>query len=160
MRERLLRRLYVVPVFMNLGRLLFWMARFDRLERPALRLARLYATWVDRTHRTRPGDSPRELAVEWNRLMPSPRSAFPVTDVDEDTAYVEIRAACPLRGTGDALACWRSMEFDRALVAKAGGQLVVMESQSVTGGPCCKLAIRTEGASMDDLPVAHPRWRT
>ncbi|MEM6954872.1 MAG: hypothetical protein AAF645_04260 [Myxococcota bacterium] len=135
------------------------MSRIDRLESISLRLARVYAALVQWVHGKRRVESTEELADEWNRLMPSPREAFPIVDVQDETAFVEIRIKCPLRGSGDGEACWRSMEFDRALVSAAGGRLVVMESQAVTGGDCCRLAIRRDSANMDDLPVAHPRWR-
>ncbi len=156
----LLARLYRVPVFLLLGRPLFRISRFPRLEPVSLWMARVYARIVLGVLGRRPQSSPRDLADEWNRLMPEPRSAFPVLDADTETARVEIRVRCPLRGSGDAEACWRSMEFDRALIAASGGRLVVMESQSVTGGDRCRLAIRPAGSDLDDLPVAHPRWRS
>jgi len=157
--KKLLRAIYTVPVFISLGQVLFSMSRVDWLEPASLRMARFYAGLVHWTYGRRPQTTARELANEWNRLMPRPRSAFPVVNIEDDTAFVEIHVACPLRGTGNAEACWRAMEFDRALVAGSGGRLVVMESQSVTGGSCCKLAIRPAGSDIDDLPAAHPRWR-
>jgi len=144
---------------MATGRVLFAMSRVSWLESPSLGLARFFARVVHWVQGRRSADTAETLAQEWNRLMPAPRAAFPILRTEGETAYVEIRAKCPLRGTGDAEACWRSMEFDRELMRKAGGRLVVMESQSVTGGPSCKLAIRPANASVDDLPVAHPRWR-
>ena len=156
--KALLQRMYTLPFFVTTGRVLFSMSRVDMLEPVSLRLARLFAGLVHFTYGRRRKDSAADLAQEWNRLMPTPRSAFPITRVDGDTAFVEIRIRCPLRGTGNAEACWRSMEFDRALIKESGGTLVVLESQSVTGGECCKLAIRPQGADFTDLPVAHPRW--
>ena len=150
---------YTLPTFLVTGRVLFAMARVKRLEPVALRLARGFAWLVHSTFGRRKKTSAEALAREWNRLMPRPRSAFPIIRTENETAYVEIRIHCPLRGTQDAMACWRSMEFDRALMKPLGGALVVMESQSVTGGSCCKLAIRRAGADFSDLPVAHPRWR-
>lgn len=151
---------YTVPVFLLTGRPLFSMARRPSLEPVALRLARALAILVQMARGKRRVDpTPHALAREWQRLMPQPRAqAFPITKVEPDTAYVEIRLECPLRGTGDAEACWRAMAFDRALMQDAGSALVVLESQAVTGGDCCKLAIRPAGAALDDLPVAHPRW--
>ena len=157
--KRFLRSIYTLPMFINSGRPLFAMSKVSALEGISLRLARAFAGLVHYAHGVRPQESASELADEWNRLMPTPQDAFPVINTEGDTAYMEIRIECPLRGSGNAEACWRSMEFDRALVRASGGELVVMESQSVTGGECCKLAIRPKGASFDDLPVAHPRWR-
>ncbi|MFN3202852.1 MAG: hypothetical protein ACE366_30950 [Bradymonadia bacterium] len=158
--KALLRKIYTLPVFINTGRPLFFMSKFRWLEPLSLRLARCFAWMVHFTYGRRPQTSAEDLAQEWNRLMPRPRTAFPVVDTDGETAFVEIHVECPLRGSGHAEACWRSMEFDRALIQASGGRLVVMESQSVTGATCCKLAIRPAGADFDDLPVAHPRWRT
>ncbi|MEM1414594.1 MAG: hypothetical protein AAGH15_06830 [Myxococcota bacterium] len=156
--RRLLRRIYVLPLFVTTGRPLFAMARVRALEPVSLGLARLYAAMVHASFGRRRKANVSELADEWNRLMPSPREAFPVVSVEDDTAFVEIRIDCPLRGSGDAEACWRAMEFDRTLVRKSGGALVVLASQSV-GGSRCRLAIRREGARFEDLEVAHPRWR-
>ncbi|MEL6348231.1 MAG: hypothetical protein AAFV53_34295 [Myxococcota bacterium] len=157
--KALLARIYTLPVFLIVGRLLFSMSRVAGLEPIALRVAQRYAWLVHVVLGKRPQETVDGLAQEWNRLMPTPRTAFPVIKTEDDTAYVEIRIRCPLRGSGDAAACWRAMAFDRELIEASGGQLVVMESQSVTGGECCKLAIRKAGADFDDLPVAHPRWR-
>ena len=148
--KKLLRSIYTLPFFINAGRPLFAMAKVRALEPVSLRMARSFARLVHFAHGVREHDEPRELADEWNRLMPTPREAFPVIDVEGDTAFVEIRIECPLRGSGDAEACWRSMEFDRALIRESGGELVVMESQSITGGSCCRLAIRPKGASFDE----------
>ncbi|MEL6179299.1 MAG: hypothetical protein AAFS10_10110 [Myxococcota bacterium] len=158
--KRLLRMTYTLPVFINLGRVLFAISRVSWMEPISLRLARMFARTVHFAFGRRQVSGPEALAQEWNRLMPEPRSCFPVVDVEGETAFVEIRIHCPLRGSGDAEACWRSMEFDRALMEASGGKLVVMESQAVTGGTCCTLAIRGHDQTLDDLPVAHPRWRT
>lgn len=156
--KRLLRRVYTLPIFIALGRPLFAISRVPWLEPIALRLARTFAALVQWTYGRKAFTSAPELAEEWNRLMPKPRSAFPVIETDGDTAYVEIRIHCPLRGTGNSEACWRSMEFDRALIRNSGGRLVVLESQSVTGRDRCRLAIRPAGQDLSDLPAAHPRW--
>lgn len=154
----LLRRIYTVPFFIETGRPLFAMARVDRLEPAALWLARRFASLVRWTFGRREKADAQGLAEEWHRLMPKPRGAFPIVGTEGDTAYVEIHIRCPLRGTGNAEACWRSMEFDRALIEASGGTLVVLESQSVTGRERCRIAIRPKGSDMSDLDVAHPRW--
>ncbi len=158
--KTILAKLYRLPVFLLVGRPLFRISRIDGLEPVSIRLARFYAWTVLGILGRRRRSTAAELADEWNRLMPEPRTAFPIIEADGETAHVEIRVRCPLRGSGNAEACWRSMEFDRALIEASGGRLVVMESQSVTGGDRCRLAIRPDGADFDDLPVAHPRWRT
>jgi len=152
------RKIYTLPVFMGLGLPLFILAR-ARLFEPLTRfLARVDARIVLMMSGRRTPESPQELAEEWNRLMPTPRSNFPILKSDDRTAYVEIRVRCPFRGTGDAEACWRAMEFDRELVGSIGGQLIVMESQSNSGKDYCSLAIRRSGDDLSDLEAAHPRW--
>jgi hypothetical protein len=58
------------------------------------------------------------LGREWQRLMPNPK-LMPITRVEGDTAYGEIRVHCPLRGSGDVHACHRLMSYDRALMRPA-----------------------------------------
>ena len=154
----MLRKIYTLRVFMGIGWPLFILAR-SRLFEPFVRfLARLDARIVLLVLGRRTPASPQELAEEWNRLMPTPRSNFPILKSDDRTAFVEIRVKCPFRGTGDAEACWRAMEFDRELLGSVGGQLVVMESQSNSGKDYCSLAIRRSGDDISDLQAAHPRW--
>ena len=156
--RRLIKRIYTLKVFIIVGRLLFTSSRFKSVEIFSLGLARFYAWTVTLVHGKNHTQTPQKIAEEWRRLMPTPHSHFPIVGGDDRTAYMEIRIHCPLRGSGDPLACWRSMEFDRALMRGTGGRLLVMESQSVTGNDFCRLAIRRENDSFDDLPVAHPRW--
>lgn len=158
--RQLLDRIYQQPLFVALGRPLWWLARRPSLERTALRTGRFYGALVHGLLGPRRAPtSAGELAERWSRLMPHPRSDFPVVSDDGRTAYVEIHLHCPLRGSGDSAACWRAMSFDRELLRRMGGQLVVMQSQS-TQGTCCRLAIRAAGDDVSDLPVADPRWLT
>ena len=154
----LFRRIYTLPVFIVLGLPIFFMARVRLFDHFARFLARFFARIVLMVFGRRTHDSPQELAEEWNRLMPAPRSRFPILESDGRTAHVEIRIRCPLRGTGNAEACWNAMEFDRALLQSIGGQLVVIESQSNSGKDHCRLAIRRLGDDVSDLEAAHPRW--
>ena len=98
----------------------------------------------------------KELANTWQQLMPPDGKAFfKIKDTDQETAFVGIHVHCPLRGTGDAHACHRLMNYDRQLMKQVGGQLIVLDSQSNSGKDYCRLAIRTEGANVDDLTPAH-----
>ncbi|MEL6185712.1 MAG: hypothetical protein AAFU79_13900 [Myxococcota bacterium] len=94
------------------------------------------------------------VAREWQRMFPS-RRMVPIVEETEDTVIAEIHARCPLRGTGDAHACYRMMAYDRKMLGALGGQLVVLESQSVTGEGPCRVALRAAGAPLDDLVPAH-----
>lgn len=93
---------------------------------------------------------------EWQRMFPSPERV-PITGRDERTVYAEIHERCPLRGTGDVHACHRMMEYDRRMLERIGGQLVVLRSQSEPGRTHCEVAIRLAGAPTDDLIPAHLR---
>ena len=99
-----------------------------------------------------------ELADRWMEMMPPDgQEHFKVTKTDSDTAFAEIHLHCPLRGTGDVQACYKLMNYDRKLMEKVGGQLIVLESQSNSGKDHCKLAIRPINADNGDLTPAHER---
>ncbi len=85
------------------------------------------------------------IAEEWQKMFPGGKKILPITEVKNDTVYAEIRMKCPLRGTGDALACHRLMEYDRTMVKNIGGIFTVVESQSNSGKEFCKVAFRRKG---------------
>ena len=97
-----------------------------------------------------------EIGQEWQRMFPS-RKLVPITDSTEDTVYAEVRARCPLVGSGDATACYHLMEYDRRLLERIGGEFVVLESRADRGIPACRVAIRAQGAPLEDLTPAHVR---
>lgn len=88
-------------------------------------------------------------------MPPDGQKHFKISEIKDDTAYTEIHLHCPLRGSGNAHACYKLMNYDRKLMEAVGGQLVVLESQSNSGEKYCKLAIRKRGESVDDLQQAH-----
>lgn len=97
-----------------------------------------------------------DLAKTWQSLMPPyGKTYFKITNITQDTAYTEIHLHCPLRGSSNVEACHKLMNYDRQLMKKVGGQLVVLESQSNSGMPYCKLAIRRVDQSIEDLVPAH-----
>ena len=106
-------------------------------------------------NKPRPATNTAALSQTWQELMPpEAKGLFPIKETDEQTAYVEIHVHCPLRGTGNNHACHKLMNYDRKLMEKVGGQLIVLESQSNSGKPYCRLAIRKAGAPTDDLTPA------
>ncbi len=128
-------------------------------RRPLLRplsdgLTHALAAVAIRSKRIGRAASLAELGTLWQRSFPSAKQV-PVTSVTEDTVYAEIHTPCPLRGTGDVQACFRMMEFDRAIVGHAGGQFVVLQSQATPGVSHCRVAMRMAGASLDGLVAAH-----
>jgi hypothetical protein len=96
------------------------------------------------------------LGAAWQRSFPSAKQV-PLEAVTADTVYARIETPCPLRGSGDTMACWRMMEYDRAVAAAAGGQFVVLQSQAEPGVTACRVALRRSGAALDDLVPAHVR---
>lgn len=96
------------------------------------------------------------LAETWKELMPPDgQENFKIAEINQDTAFVEIHLHCPLRGTGKVNTCYSFMNYDRALMKQVGGSLTVLESQSNSGKPYCKLAIRKIDSSTEDLVPAH-----
>jgi len=120
-------------------------------------IARLLAAFTWRRNKGRRQDTVDGAAAEWRRMFGLDRY-WRIAEVTDRTAHAEIHFPCSLEGSGDLAACHRLMEYDRALLHKIGGQLVVLESRAdprVRG--CCKLAIRLDGDSRGDLVAAHEK---
>jgi hypothetical protein len=100
-----------------------------------------------------------KLGAEWQRSFPSVKQV-PITRIDANTVYAEIHTPCPLRGTGDTLACYKMMNFDRTVVAQAGGEFVVLSSQAEPGHTFCRVAMRFKGEAVKDLIPAHLKPKT
>lgn len=98
----------------------------------------------------------QELGQTWQKSFAA-KKLIPITGIDENTLYAEIRIKCPLRGSGDTLACHRMMNFDRQILEQAGGQFLVLESQAVPGVHHCKVAMRLKDQPADDLVQAHEK---
>ncbi len=110
-------------------------------------------TWISK--KGQPKSTVGDISEEWRRMFGLNRF-WKIKSIDNDTAYCEIRFECALERTGDLQACHRLMEYDRALLGKIGGQLIVLESRAdpqVTG--CCTVAIRKRGDTRTDLIAAH-----
>jgi hypothetical protein len=158
--KSILKKLYSMPVFM----LTLWVTgnliRIPRLA-PLVRatnaaLGRLVVwTWSER-HR----EDVVDIATAWTDLMPSPKSKFPILKVEDGIAFGEIHVHCPLRGTGNNLACFHLMEFDRSIITKLGGELVVTESQSTSGRDYCTVAIKKKETEWKSIKSAWPTLTT
>jgi len=99
-------------------------------------------------------ESIQALTKEWLRMFP--RETCSIEKVEDETGYGLVHANCPLVGTGDVAACYKMMEYDRALMRKIGGKLTVIESRAnpnVKGA--CKIAIRKLDDKRNDLIPAH-----
>jgi hypothetical protein len=105
-------------------------------------IARLLAAFTWWRNRGRRQHTVQGAALEWRRLF-GLDEYWRVARIEDDTAYAEIHFPCSLERTGDVAACHRLMEYDRALLAKIGGELTVLASRAdprVQG--CCQVAIR------------------
>jgi len=118
-------------------------------------IARLLATYSVLINNGERKDSVEAIAEEWRRIF-GLNQFWKIDRVENDTAYCEIHFKCSLEKTGDIQACYRLMEYDRAMLEKIGGQMVVLESRAdpkVTGS--CKVAIRKLEDRRADLIPAH-----
>jgi hypothetical protein len=106
--------------------------------------------------RARPQADLEGVAVEWQRMFPS-AADVPITRISDDTAYAEVHIPCPHRGTGNVEGCYRMMKYDRKMLERIGGQLVILRSQAEPGVEICQLAIRKVGVTTADLTPAHRR---
>lgn len=98
-----------------------------------------------KTRRSKPklSASLNELGASWQRGFPSAKQV-PIVNVTTQAAFGEIRTPCPLRGSGDTLACWRMMAYDREVVHAAGGHFYVLHSQAEPGRTFCEIAVSFE----------------
>jgi hypothetical protein len=90
-----------------------------------------------------------ESAEEWQRMFPS-KKIVPITSVDGETVYAEIRSECPYRASGNVDGCYRMMEYDRKMMEKIGSKFIVVKSQAEAGVSHCQIAI---SKSTTDLPI-------
>jgi hypothetical protein len=97
-----------------------------------------------------------DLGRAWQSSFPSAKQV-PIEAITTETVFARIETPCPLRGSGRTAACWRMMEYDRAIAAAAGGQFAVLQSQAEPGVRHCRVALRMAGAEMSDLIPAHVR---
>jgi hypothetical protein len=107
-----------------------------------------------RSKKARKQNSIEGITDEWLRMFP--KGCCGIDKVVDATGYAMVMANCPLVGTGDVHACYRMMEYDRALLREIDAELTVVASSAdprVTD--CCKVAIRKQGDKRQDLIPAH-----
>jgi len=127
-----------------------WLARSESRAAVSRRVMGALALATIRIKGIRQAKSLNDLGRQWQRGFPSAKQV-PVTSVTDTTVYAEIHTPCPLRGTGNVDACHRMMEFDRRVVARAGGQFVVLQSQAEPGHTFCRVAMRWADADVREL---------
>jgi hypothetical protein len=133
-----------------------WFARRPAFNAVTRALMRGMARLAISAKGIRPAADAADLGAQWQRAFPSAKQV-PIRRVGGDTVYAEIHTPCPLRGSGDVHACHRMMEFDRAVLERAGGQFVVLRSQAEAGRTFCEVALRRAGAPVSDLVSAVAR---
>jgi len=106
--------------------------------------------------RARPQTGIEAVGREWQRMFARAEDV-PITRIEGDTVHAEIHIKCPYRGSGNVDGCFRMMEYDRRILERIGGQLVVLRSQAEPGVEVCQLAIRPRDAATADLVPAHVR---
>jgi len=132
------------------------LARRPALQGLSFAWSRTLAMLVTRTKRISPTADLPALARAWQNSFASPKQV-PVETITAETVLARIETHCPLRGSGLTAACWRMMEYDRAIARAAGGQFVVLQSQAESGVTVCRVALRRAGVATDDLLPAHRR---
>lgn len=132
------------------------LARQAGLQTLSFAWSRVLAGIAIRRKRISPARDLEALARAWQSGFPSAKQV-PVDRITGDTVYARIETPCPLRGSEATVACWRMMEYDRAVVRAAGGQFVVLQSQAEPGVAVCRVALRQAGVAADDLIPAHIR---
>ncbi len=140
--------------FNNVTRMLGRMAQQDYLD-PILKLLTVSLAKVTfKSRKGRKRESVEGLTKEWLRMFP--REICSIEKIEDDTGYGLVHADCSLVGTGNVKACYKLMEYDRAMVEAMGGTFVVLESRA---NPAikrrCKVAIRKRSDSRKDLIPAH-----
>ena len=136
-----------------LGTLAF-LARRPALSALTAALNARLAAWTVRSKRIGTARTTDELGRLWQRSFPSAKQV-PIESSDGRTVIARIHTPCPLRGSGDLAACHRMMQFDRSVLAHAGGQFVVLDSQASPGRTHCRVAMRLKSEDMADLVEAH-----
>lgn len=133
---------------------LAWLARREYLNAVTERVTSVLAGIVASAKGIQSGGTLESLGRQWQRSFPSAKQV-PIVAVTDNTVFAEIHTPCPLRGSGDVNACYRMMNYDRAILEGIGGQFVVLESQATPGKSFCRVAIRKQGESLADLRPAH-----
>ncbi len=137
-------------------KLLAFLTKFNRLNGLTRKTTAALAKLNVNLNKAKKAHTISDLAQTWKNLMPPDGlQNFKVSKIEDETAFAEIHLHCPLRGTGRVHDCYKLMNYDRQLMEKVGGQLIVLESQSNSGKSYCRLAIRKKEADTDDLVPAH-----
>ncbi len=136
-------------LFMAIVPVSVWLSSRRWLNHVTRPVMRGLASATIRMRNARPQSTIEGIGDEWQRMFPS-RKGVPITRVENETVYAEIRMPCPHRGTGNVDGCYRMMEYDRKMMEKIGSKFIVVKSQAEAGVSHCQIAI---SKSTTDLPI-------
>lgn len=88
-----------------------------------------------------------ESAEEWQRMFPS-KKMVPLTRIEDEIVYAEIRSECPYRGSGNVEGCYRMMEYDRKMMEKIGTSFTIIKSQAEPGVSHCQVAMSKQPSNL------------
>ena len=143
-------------LFMSLVPVSVWLSSRPALEGWTRRVMRGFGAFTMLLMQAKPQTGIESIGKEWQRMFPSDDDV-PITKITNETVFAEVHVQCGHRDTGNVRGCHRMMEYDRKMLERIGGQLVILRSQAEPGVPVCQLAIRKAGAPLADLTHAHER---
>jgi hypothetical protein len=127
-------------LFNTLMSLTYWLTETKRRNIIGKPLMRALGSITLHVKRAQKKSTVLESAEEWQRMFPS-KKMVPITRIEENTVYAEIRSECPYRGSGNVEDCHRMMEYDRKMMEKIGASFIVMQSQAEVGHTHCIVAM-------------------
>lgn len=145
---------FIRKAFSNIAKCFAFVARKERLSTLSKAMGQSTAQLVVSSKGLQRAHNLKDLGETWQRAFPS-KKLVPIESISDNTVFAQIHDHCSLRGSGDVQACYRMMEFDRGVLERIGGQLVVLESQATPGISRCRVAMRMVGQDMSDLEPAH-----
>lgn len=134
-------------IFNSLMTLTHWLTENKRrnlLGKPVMRALGSLTLKVKKAEKK---NSALESAEEWQRMFPS-KKMVPITKIEDETVYAEIRSECPYRGSGNVEGCYRMMEYDRKMMEKIGTSFTVIKSQAEAGVSHCQVAMSKSSSNL------------
>jgi hypothetical protein len=127
-------------LFNSLMGLTHWLTETEHRNIIGKPLMRVLGSLTLKVKKAQSKNTALESAEEWQRMFPS-KKMVPITRIEEDTVYAEIRSECPYRGSGNVEGCHRMMEYDRKMMEKIGASFTVVQSQAEVGNTHCIVAM-------------------
>lgn len=148
------KKRFIRKTFNSIASFFAFVARWERLGGVSKFIGQSTAQLVVNSKGISKAKTLEELGENWQKAFPS-KKLVPIESINRNTVIAQIHDQCSLRGSGNVEACYRLMEFDRAVLERIGGQFVVLESQATPGVTHCRVAMRMAGQDVSDLKPAH-----